>query len=330
MPKFSLIIPVYNVERYLADCLDSCINQTFKDIEIICINDCSPDGSSKILDEYAKRDPRIKVIIHEKNRGLGGARNTGIEAAKGEYCWFIDSDDIIALDACEFLFSVIKKTQIDIIRFNLTNFDDDRIFRMGIFSRIDECGWPYNIILTKKDHTGLKETEVTACTFAVLSALLKKFRFREQVVHEDVDFVPILFSEAMSIRCINSAPYFRRLHNKSITGGGIAEQIRIVDKLAAINSLNNYIISFDLPKSHFCVKLIQGQTDFLKKNYEKFPEIHTPELDGIIKRVETLGKCFSGDPRLYDNIINTYGNTPLLEFMLRVYRFFIKRLTVFR
>lgn len=89
MPVFSLIIPVCNVQDYLAKCLESCISQTFRDIEIICINDYSPGNSYKILDNYANKDSRIKIITHTQNTGLGVARNTGIEVATGSYCWFI-------------------------------------------------------------------------------------------------------------------------------------------------------------------------------------------------------------------------------------------------
>ena len=91
MPKISVIIPVYNVEKYLAECLTSVVNQTFKDIEIICVNDGSTDNSPKILKEFAQKDSRIK-IINQENQGLSAARNTGLDVATGEYVSFIDSD----------------------------------------------------------------------------------------------------------------------------------------------------------------------------------------------------------------------------------------------
>ena len=93
MPKVSVIIPVYNVEDYLRECLDSVINQTLKDIEIICIDDGSTDNSLEILKEYAQRDNRI-FIIDRENRGVGKSRNEGIEKANGEFVCFIDPDDL--------------------------------------------------------------------------------------------------------------------------------------------------------------------------------------------------------------------------------------------
>lgn len=107
-PIVSVIIPVYNVEQYLKQCLDSVINQTYKNLEIILVDDGSTDNSGKICDEYALKDTRIKVI-HKDNGGLSDARNTGLKIATGEYITFIDSDDDIELDMVEYLYSVLIK-----------------------------------------------------------------------------------------------------------------------------------------------------------------------------------------------------------------------------
>ena len=132
MPKLSLIIPVYNVEKYLRECLDSCINQTLKDIEIICINDCSPDDSYKILEEYSKKDNRVKIINHEENKGLGAARNTGIANATGEYIWFIDSDDFIDSISCQVLYDCAKEHDVDVLLFQGKTFIEENGIRKYI------------------------------------------------------------------------------------------------------------------------------------------------------------------------------------------------------
>lgn len=113
MPKISVIIPVYNTEKYLAKCLDSVINQTLEDIEIICINDGSTDNSDKILLEYANKDSRIK-IIEQRNMKQGAARNRGFEIAQGEYIGYVDSDDWIDLDYYEKLYCAAVKSDSDI------------------------------------------------------------------------------------------------------------------------------------------------------------------------------------------------------------------------
>jgi glycosyltransferase involved in cell wall biosynthesis len=113
--KVSVIVPVYNVEPYLRRCLDSLINQTLKDIEIICINDCSPDNSLAILKEYAAKDNRVKIINFRKNKGVGIARNTGIKAAKGKYMGFVDSDDYVDLDYYEKLYKKAIVQTADVV-----------------------------------------------------------------------------------------------------------------------------------------------------------------------------------------------------------------------
>ena len=104
MPLISVIMPVYNVEQYLRRSIESVLNQTFKDFELICINDGSTDNSLEILNEYATKDPRIQ-IINQENAGLSCARNSGLEIVQGEYIAFIDSDDFYATNFLEVLYS---------------------------------------------------------------------------------------------------------------------------------------------------------------------------------------------------------------------------------
>lgn len=119
MYKISIIIPIYNTEKYLRRCLDSVCNQTFGDIEIICINDCSTDGSLNILNEYAQKDNRIKIIDFKENRGVAIARNTGIDEAQGEYISFVDADDYVDLDFFEKLYNKAIKTNSKLVVSNV-------------------------------------------------------------------------------------------------------------------------------------------------------------------------------------------------------------------
>lgn len=118
MPKISIIVPVYNVEKYLQKCLESLINQTFRDIEIICVNDGATDGSGKILDDFARSDSRIKVI-YQGNAGVSVARNTGIAAAQGEYIMFLDGDDYYFPQACQIAYDEIISSRADIAVFGM-------------------------------------------------------------------------------------------------------------------------------------------------------------------------------------------------------------------
>lgn len=115
MAEVSIIIPVYKVEKYLSRCLDSVLNQTFTNFEVILVDDCSPDKSGEICDEYAKKDSRIKVIHREKNGGLSVARNSGLAVACGEFISFIDSDDHVTSDYLEKLLRMAKENGADIV-----------------------------------------------------------------------------------------------------------------------------------------------------------------------------------------------------------------------
>jgi glycosyltransferase involved in cell wall biosynthesis len=117
MVKLSILVPIYNVEQYLPQCLDSLCAQTMKSIEIICINDGSIDASGAILDEYAKNNSNI-VVINKKNSGYGDSMNRGLEAAKGEYIGIVESDDFIEPNAFEKLYELAKKNDADIVKAN--------------------------------------------------------------------------------------------------------------------------------------------------------------------------------------------------------------------
>ncbi len=137
MPKVSVILPIYNVEKYLRKCLDSVINQTFKDIEIICINDCSADNCENIILEYAKKDGKIKIINNEKNYGIGFSRNIGINESSGEYISFIDADDYIEKDYIEILYNTAIKNKADIVFTNNINIVRDKIIKPYYHNRIN-------------------------------------------------------------------------------------------------------------------------------------------------------------------------------------------------
>jgi glycosyltransferase involved in cell wall biosynthesis len=136
MPKISIVIPVYNVEKYLRECLDSVVNQTLRDIEVIGVDDGSTDRSPEILDEYAKKDSRF-TVIYQKNAGPATARNTGIAVSTSEYALFVDSDDWIKPDLCEKTFAVAEQEQSDMtFFFRQRNYGINNIKEMKIIERI--------------------------------------------------------------------------------------------------------------------------------------------------------------------------------------------------
>ena len=127
MPKISIIVPIYNVERYLMECIDSIRNQTLTDIEIILVDDGSPDNSGAICDDCALKDDRIKVI-HKKNGGLSSARNAGLKVAIGEYIGFVDSDDWVDGEMYEFLYKNAVEKHAEIAACNIAKMGLDGQF----------------------------------------------------------------------------------------------------------------------------------------------------------------------------------------------------------
>ncbi|MFB1640057.1 glycosyltransferase family 2 protein [Campylobacter sp. MRC_CM3] len=135
-PLVSIIIPIYNVEKYLRECLDSVVNQTLKEIEIILIDDGSTDSCGKICDEYALKDKRIKVV-HKKNAGLGAAFNSGLDIAKGEYCTIVESDDYIKLDMCEKLYTLAHNYDCQVVKSDFIGFEDGE--KQRVFKNLPVC-----------------------------------------------------------------------------------------------------------------------------------------------------------------------------------------------
>ncbi len=140
-PLISIIVPIYNVERYVRKCLDSLVQQTLKEIEVICIDDGSVDGSGRIADEYENRYWPIFHVIHTENRDLSAARNRGLEEAKAEWIMFVDSDDWVHIDFCRIPYEAALENQADMVIFGfyeVNNGKHDPQFRNAPFGLIDE------------------------------------------------------------------------------------------------------------------------------------------------------------------------------------------------
>jgi len=257
-PAISIIIPVYNVSSYLRACISSALKQTLKDIEVILINDCSPDPlDEEICQEYALVDTRIKYISHPKNMGLGGARNSGLEAATGEYIWFIDSDDFIDTNACQFLYTLATKTAADIIPFSASSHVD------GCLDLSKHSYYHYNRdihildqLITGKEFITqaslYNSFHVSACLHLFKRSLLTTYRFREHVIHEDTDLIPIIINNANSIFCVKYAPYYRLLRQGSTTQQAMTNDT-LLAKHQAVQALLIHISKHGLaPQEALC------------------------------------------------------------------------------
>lgn len=212
-PKVSIIIPIYNVEKYLALCLNSVINQTLEDIEIICVEDGSTDNSKKILAEYEKAESRIRVIWHSDNMGTGMARKHGVLAAQGQYIMFLDSDDELFPQACEVAYAAILKNKTDVVQFGVKVVNKEGKTMQFEHLCIDESGRleDYNLLCLRQKGK-LKSWEITNKIFR--SELCKRACGDMMAAHlsmaEDVYLFCILGYYAKSVSMINEQLYLYR------------------------------------------------------------------------------------------------------------------------
>ena len=219
-PKVSVIIPVYNSEKYLYDSLKTIINQTLKEIEIICINDGSYDNSLKILNFYKQIDERI-IIINQKNKGINSSRNAGLKIAKGDFILFFDSDDKLVPNALEKLFIFSKNNNLEILYFNVNlifenNKTEKYFFPYNLYYKIGQ----YKIIKNKKDlFLNLIKNDkwiISPCfQFIKHSFLLKyKIKFFEKIYINDYIFTFKLMNYFNNASELNQTFYFKIFHDK--------------------------------------------------------------------------------------------------------------------
>ena len=237
---FSVIIPVFNVEKYLRACLDSVLNQSFSDWEAVCVNDGSTDGSASILAEYAAKDDRFRGV-EQPNGGLSAARNTGMKNATGEYVLFLDSDDWLETDALETLagnldgedmlcFSGRRYLELE-NRFLPSDQLEERIYLSGMDY--------YN------ENALLRRDFAFVCV--VLRAYRRSFldenalRFKEGIFHEDNLFTPLACYFARRVKVLNRCLYDYRVRDNSITTTYNEKRLR--DLLGTANELAAFFIA---------------------------------------------------------------------------------------
>ena len=219
----SVVVPVYNVEKYLSECLDSLLNQTCRQMEIICVNDGSTDGSPKILQEYAERDDRI-IIVDQKNAGLSAARNAGIDRATGEYIYFLDSDDMIDAEAIDVLKKTADSERLDMLLFDRrTLFEDESMEgRFDDWRNIDKRSREYGETVS-----GMKlfaemydnhDYRPNATQLFTRRSFLEEngLRFYDGILHEDELFTFIALLKAKRATHRAYPFYQRRVRSNSI------------------------------------------------------------------------------------------------------------------
>lgn len=205
----SIIVPVYKVEKYIDECIKSIINQTYTNLEIILIDDGSPDNCGKICDGYAKNDKRIKVI-HQKNMGQSVARNVGLEYAKGDFIGFVDSDDYIKNNMFEVLHNNLVSYSADISICNIIKVKNNKLEKMENYNDI-------TLIKSDKILEELIDGNITNYIYNKLykKELWKDIRFPKGKILEDMDIMYKILEKTEHIVCTNNTEYYYRIRSDS-------------------------------------------------------------------------------------------------------------------
>ena len=289
-PKVSVIIPIYNVEAYLTECLNSIVNQTFDDIEIILVDDGSTDLSSNIMKEFAQKDSRI-IIHSQTNKGVSAARNSGISLASGEYILFVDSDDSILENSIETIYKQATETNADIVIGNvLYCFQDGR--QLIVFPRTQEL----NNIIIPGDICFMKFMEINAyppltCLYFIKREFIIKneLYFKKNVIHEDELWCVQALFNARRVSLIDFYYYFYRQREGSIMNAD-NNLFRINSILKVVHELDKFAQEFYKKKYiskesigyiylrifviyHVMGKLIKKENKNLLSKIKIFPEL---------------------------------------------------------
>ncbi|XOD68507.1 MAG: glycosyltransferase family 2 protein [Flavobacteriales bacterium AspAUS03] len=258
-PKVSIIVPVYNVERYLKKCLESLVQQTLSDIEIIVVNDGSIDDSQKIIDQYAISYPDLIKTFQKVNGGLGDARNYGIKHAKGEYLCFVDSDDWVDHQMFEEMYVLAKKYDTDIAVCDIYKEDETGKF----LKKITQSSHLAEYIDLHKDFSVFGEMSCSACNKMFKQRLFTDLRFPVGFHFEDIATIPITFLHADKMVKLN-VPYYHYIHRKGSISKSYTE--KGLDALKAINTIEKQFYMSQYKAHSFEIKrffIFQGYYGFL-------------------------------------------------------------------
>lgn len=235
-PIISVIVPIYKVEQYIRRCINSIISQTYRNLEIILVDDGSPDNCGKICDEYAEKDNRI-IVIHKQNGGLGRARNTGIEIFKGQYVMFVDADDYLSLDCVEVLYTRITEDNCEIAVGNYIKIFDNDVTKAGF------CRCPEGRVMSRADVLSSYKPHliyVTAWGKLYRHDIIKNISYPTLRCGEDTWVFGDIIKQCNRISFVNRTLYFYYQRLDSIVHS--PDEGRQVDSINADLQLSSYLV----------------------------------------------------------------------------------------
>lgn len=240
----SVIVPVYNVEPYLEEAIESIINQSYKELEIILVDDGSTDGSGNICDKYQKSDSRIKVI-HQENRGLSGARNAGLDICEGDIIAFLDPDDAFCKDAIFKMTEAMTESGAEIVECNFANYVGRARMNEQKLKRLPKAIRPKNNregLYTKREALFMQCSQnlgTTVWNKIYKREIWKDLRFREGQNYEDLDIILPLVSKCEKLYILDEKLIMRRIRKGSITSTNTLKNLK--DRILAHNHYTEYI-----------------------------------------------------------------------------------------
>jgi len=302
--KISIVVPIYKVEKEIHRCVESLLAQTLKDIEIILVDDGSPDNCPIICDDYAKKDNRIKVI-HKENGGLSDARNVGLLEAKAEYVLFVDSDDYIDKDTCEKFYNSIEADE-DIIVGDAVRVEGEKESLMGHADVAIESAISGSEFL--REQLRSKKMYMAACLNLYNREFLinNDLFFKKGILHEDEQWTPRVFLKAKKVKYIKFPFYYYIIRENSITKkkdktknavdlmNSIKELSIIYDDLTdkqLKQLLNNYLVMLYLNGFYIGKLYRKGFEEFIDKDFLKARAISRKNLLKV--------KLFCFNPKAY-------------------------------
>lgn len=278
-PTISIVVPIYNVQNYLEDCIDSILSQSFKDFELILVDDGSTDNCLKICEKYKQLDNRI-IVIHKQNEGLSSARNTGIEVACGDYISFIDSDDFIHKDMYKILYESTKKCNLDIAICNYKRVDEHIVLHNDEIKEYNKVFKYSNIEALNELYTNNRLIFTIVCNKLYKKNIFEDIKFDYGKSDEDEFIAHKILYKGLNIGYIDKELYFYRMRNDSITGSTF--NIKRLDKLEALSNrikFFKYINQIDLYN-----KSVKNYIDVFFWNYIKAKK----ELNNIDARLQEI------------------------------------------
>lgn len=226
-PLISIIVPVYNVEKYVGACIDSILNQSYKNLELVLVDDGSTDRSGEICDDYARQNSNVKVI-HQTTGGPSVSRNVGIDAMNGKYVVFVDSDDVIHSETIAFLYNLLIDNNADISTISLASFNNnEKLPRVNANSKIKIYEPGKKAVKSMLYQRGYIDNSPCGKLFKV--SLFRHYRFPEGVLYEDLATIPLICLYAKKIVTSTATMYFYRAHLTSILGEFSLQRYDVLD-----------------------------------------------------------------------------------------------------